>query len=141
MARKFPEARKTPLGPIYPAYLFERRFRVPRTIFDRLYLATTSCRQYLTLGHNPDATGKFGATALQKIVASMRQLCYGAAADQCDEYTRISETVALLSMKEFAYGVVQSFGSIYLRTPTIEDISRIELKGSFRLLDFLGVLV
>lgn len=60
----------------------------------------------------------------------MRQIAYGACADQCDEYARVSETVALISLKEFCLDVVESFGGTYLRSPTLTDIINIQERFS-----------
>ena len=59
------------------------------------------------------------------MVASLRMLAYGIAADALDEYLQISEYSALLSMKRFCKLVVDEFGEEYLRTPNEEDIKRI----------------
>jgi Plant transposon protein len=59
-------------------------------------------------------------------VAALQQISLGICADSVDEYCRVSETTALLCLKEFSKSVVRVFGQLYLREPTQEDISRIE---------------
>ena len=66
-----------------------------------------------------------GKSPYQKTTGAMRMLAYGASGDSLDEYCRVSETVALESMKRFARAVVRRFGDGYLRSPTSEDLKRI----------------
>ena len=66
-----------------------------------------------------------GKSPYQKTTAAIRMLAYGASGDSLDEYCRVSETVALESMKRFARSVVRVFGEEYLRSPTAEDLRKI----------------
>jgi hypothetical protein len=55
------------------------------------------------------AINPLGATTDQTITASLRLLCYGAAADQVVKYTRISEALIHRSFKYFVHAVVDEF--------------------------------
>jgi Plant transposon protein len=113
-------------GPVYDERDFERRFRMPRSVFHTIFAAVVEDNEYLRLGLKRDATGILGATPLQKVVAAIRQLSLGIGADAIDEYCRVSETVALKSMKQFVTSVTRIFGATYLREPTGDDLVRIE---------------
>jgi Plant transposon protein len=69
---------------------------------------------------------------LQRIVAALRILSYGAAADATDEYIRISETSALVSLRRFCLAICDGFGREYGRQPTEEDMRRILAVNSMR---------
>lgn len=103
-------------GPVYPECRFERRFRMPRNVFDLIFERTVINSAYLRAGLRPNCTGKLGASPLQKTVAAMRQLAYGASADSMDEYCRIGESTALKSLKRFCEAVVHFFENIPLLT-------------------------
>jgi hypothetical protein len=52
-------------------------------------------------------------------------LAYGTAADMLDEYLKVAESTALECLEKFVEGVVDVFGSEYLRRPTAEDMERL----------------
>ena len=54
-----------------------------------------------------DATGKNGLHPLQRVVAAIRMLAYGIAADAIDEYVQISDDSVLISLKGFCKAVVE----------------------------------
>jgi hypothetical protein len=104
---------------IYNEVDFERRFRVSRPVFNRIYDAILYKGKF---SHKKDATGKLGIHPLVRTVACFRYLAYGNSFDSCDEYLRLSDTSCLVSVKEFCSLVVQKFGSFYLnRTPSKEE--------------------
>ncbi|XP_057535185.1 uncharacterized protein LOC130813370 [Amaranthus tricolor] len=72
-----------------------------------------------------DATGKKGLSALQKCTAALRMLAYGVAADQVDEYLRISESTVRKALTHFTKGIINQFGQHYLRKPTPQDLTRL----------------
>ncbi|KAJ0394786.1 hypothetical protein ATCC90586_007854 [Pythium insidiosum] len=72
-------------SPVYPPDLFRRRFRVSRQLFDRLLHGIVHADDYFE--QRPDATGKLGLLAHQKVTAAVRVLCYGLAADAVDDFT------------------------------------------------------
>jgi len=66
---------------------FETRFRVPSSVFRRVYQAA-SCEPFLQQRIN--ATGCLQTHTLEDIVAAFRVMAYGEAADLKDEYMRLS---------------------------------------------------
>ncbi|XP_042943736.1 uncharacterized protein LOC122277709 [Carya illinoinensis] len=72
------------------------------------------------------------------MTAAIRMLVYGATADLMDEYVRIGESTARLSMKKFVKAIVSIFGGEYLRSPTSNDIARLLEVGQRR--GFPGML-
>lgn len=54
---------------------------------------------FLRTEFKPDATGKFGVSAEQKEVASMRQLTHGIGADITEYYFFLRESTALQTLK------------------------------------------
>ena len=49
-------------GPVYPAVFFERRFRMPPSLFRKFFSATVLESDYLRSGLRQDCTGQFGAS-------------------------------------------------------------------------------
>ena len=125
-------------GPLYGQVLFERRFRMPRNVFDTLFTAAVQYSDFIRASLRADATGRFGASPLQKVVAAMRCLAYSSRADSLDEYCLIGESTALLSLKEFCRAIVTKFSAQYLRRPTDAELSAIEKR--FRELGFPGCI-
>ena len=72
-----------------------------------------------------DAAGNTGLSTIQKATAAIRQLAYGFAADQVDEYVRIGETTAIECLKRFCVAVVDIYEERYLREPNEEDVRRL----------------
>jgi hypothetical protein len=85
-------------GKRYTEEEFERRFRMPRCLFNEI-LVVVSLVEYFQA--RSDATGKAGASCLQKVVTSLRQLCYGVSADGVEEYTGLSESSSRRALDEF----------------------------------------
>lgn len=77
--------------PVYTDAMFRRRFRMSRPLFLRVVNAVEERSSYFI--QKRDALGVLGASSLQKCTAAIRMLAYGTAADACDEYCRLSETV------------------------------------------------
>ena len=114
------------MGPVYTEEQFERRYRMPREMFNKILHATTADCAFLRAGLQPNCTGKLGASPLQKVMAALRQLAYGCSADSLDEYCRQGESTALRSMKEFCRSVVSCFEGEFLRDPTEDELLMIE---------------
>ena len=74
------------LDPVYGPVHFARRFRVTKSIFERIVQALEVHDPYFI--QSKDCTGKLGFTSFQKATAAMRVLAYGSAADSVDEYLR-----------------------------------------------------
>ena len=84
------------LPPIYDERDPETRLRAPRAVFRHVYLAV---KYEPFFQQRNSATGKLQAHPLQKVVAAFRVIAYGEAADQADEYVRLSRTVISKSTK------------------------------------------
>lgn len=93
---------------------------------------------YFQKDWKPNCGGKLGLYPLQKVVAAIRQLCYGFSADSMDDYIRIGESTALESLKVFCRTVIKCFGTKYLRLPNCEDLKRIE--NQFSSIGFPGCI-
>ena len=78
--------------PLYDEDMFKRRFRCSRSLFNKIL---AKCDQDVFFHQKPDATGKMGASALQKVVAAFRYLCYGTSYDSQDEYCKIAASTVL----------------------------------------------
>ena len=102
---------------------FRRRFRMRKTVFDRLYHGVRSYDDYFIL--KKDVVGTIGFSGYQKCTAALRMLAYGTTADSWDEYLRMSESTCGDAMVRFATAVVEVFGPQYLREPTVADTERL----------------
>lgn len=122
--------------PVYPAHLFERRFRLTRDIFVKIVDKLQTNDRYFV--QRKDCTGTLGLNAYQKCTAAMRMLAYGGAADAVDEYVRLAESTCLEALQRFCEGVVYAFGSEFLRSPSGEDMKAILSRGNA--LNFPGMI-
>jgi hypothetical protein len=123
-------------SPVYDENCFRRRFRMSSRLFRRLLEDVPTKNSYFR--QRRDATGKLGASAVQKITAGVRMLAYGIAADAIDEYARLGESTILQSMKEFTATIIVLYGAHYLRSPNAADIFRIQKQNEAR--GFPGML-
>lgn len=71
-------------GPVYPEDKFERRFRIPRNVFNRIFSGAVSHSEYLRARLKPDATNRLGVSPLQKYLAGIKQLAYRTDANFAD---------------------------------------------------------
>lgn len=110
-------------APVYDENTFERRFRMPKSVFLRIHDSLTN--NYTAFQQRRDATNKLGLSGLQKITAALRILAYGKALDEVDELCRIAESTAAATLKTFCRCVIESFGAEYLRLPTPADVQRL----------------
>ena len=65
--------------PVYNEKIFSRRFRMSRNLFLRIVEGVEAHDDYFR--QRPNAAGLLGATALQKVVGSIRMLAYDLPAD------------------------------------------------------------
>jgi hypothetical protein len=122
--------------PTYPTRKFRRRFRMRRQLFLRIVDRVTQVDSYFL--QKRDATGKLGATPLQKVTAATRMLAYGTSADQLDEWIRLGESTIFKCFYRFLVAVYDAFGDEYLRAPTKEDMIRMLRENAKR--GFPGML-
>jgi hypothetical protein len=74
--------------PMYNDKFFRRRFRMSRNLFLRIVEGVEAHDDYFR--QRPNAIGLLSATALQKVVGSVRMLAYDVPADSMDEVVRIA---------------------------------------------------
>ncbi|KAL6531892.1 hypothetical protein OROMI_028255 [Orobanche minor] len=115
---------------------FRRRFQMDVELFSRILYAIGNYDDYFT--QKIDAVGKCGLSPLQKMIAALRVLAYGCAADLLDEYVQIGESTAIESLKHFCDAIIGVFEEQYLRRPTKEDIVKLLKEGDER--GFPGML-
>ena len=102
---------------------FERRFRMPRSVFSQLF---DTIRGHGSFKQRRDCVGKQGIHPLVRTVACLRHICYGGAYDREDENMRMGEETLRQSVKEFTRLVVRHFGEEYLnRSPSNEEKNKI----------------
>ncbi|CDP06307.1 unnamed protein product [Coffea canephora] len=124
-------------NPVYPSHIFRRQFRMRRELFLRIVESITNHSKFFRM--RIDAAGKKGLSPLQKITSAIRQLAYGAPADQLDEYIRMGETTAIECLSQFCRCVIDIYGAQYLRRPNANDIERL-LNLHFERHGFPGML-
>ena len=73
-----------------------------------------------------------GFSSLQKCIAAMRMLAYGAHVDGQDDYLRMSESTSIQSMYIFCITVVDVFGPQYLRGTNKEETAQIMAENAAR---------
>ena len=107
---------------VYNEVDFERRFGVPRVIFNQIFnsLQGEGCftRKY-------NCAGRAGIFPLVRLVACFRKLVSGDCDDRMDEMLQMSETAMNFTFKEFFSLMIRKFGEKYLnRCPTAEEKER-----------------
>ena len=117
------------LPPVYGLREFERRFRVPMSVFLRIYHAIKD-RPFWVQSVN--ATGRPQAHPLQKLVAAFRVLGYGESCDRADEYVRLSSSTISRAVTLFTEFIVDEFSPRYLRPPTTAEIGNILARNAER---------
>lgn len=117
---------------VYDEKDFERRFRMPRSVFDKIRSKLMGTEPFV---HFTDPTGKIGIFPLVKLVACLRYIAYGDAFDRDDENLAIGETTLRNIAKAFCKLMIKVFGGEFLnRAPTSEErraISRVNKGRGF----------
>ncbi|XP_021742721.1 uncharacterized protein LOC110708802 [Chenopodium quinoa] len=72
--------------PLYDDKKFRRRFLMQKHVFIRIVDTLTEADDFFK--QRPDATGRLGASPLQKCTAAIRMLAYDTSADHVDEYLK-----------------------------------------------------
>jgi len=83
--------------PVHDEATFERLFRVPRIVFERIF---EGIKEELFWRQTVNAMGRPQAYALQKLVAVFRVLAFGEAYDRADEYVRLSKATIEICVKK-----------------------------------------
>ena len=122
--------------PIYPPELFQRRFRIRRSLFLRIISKVEAHEPYFIQKRN--AAKKLGLSPLQKMTAALRMLAYGVVTDFMDEYVIIEKSTAITSMKKFVAAMIVILSEEYLRSPNNKDTVRLLAHGQNR--GFPGML-
>ncbi|XP_062230181.1 uncharacterized protein LOC133927809 [Phragmites australis] len=91
--------------PVYPDYIFRRRFRMKRDLYLKIVEAVADYDPWFQQRRN--AAGELGLSVLQKVTAAFR------------------EATIIESMRRFVRAVVRVFGDEYLRSPNEEDTARL----------------
>ncbi|XP_065869318.1 protein ALP1-like [Euphorbia lathyris] len=110
-------------NPRFDANTFRRRFRMSRTLFQRIINVVTAHNVYFQ--QCTDVVSRVGLSFIQKVTAAMRILAYGIPADAVDEYCKIAESTAIESFKKFCHSIVEIFSEQYPRSPNANDIARL----------------
>ena len=116
--------------PTYPPHLFRRRYRMRRSLFNKIVRTCETNTRYFKRKRN--AAGLLGFSAHQKISAVMRILAYGILADYADEYLRIGEDTAMESVQRFFKVMIHMYGPVYLRDPNEQDTVRLMAENEAR---------
>ncbi|XP_057777007.1 uncharacterized protein LOC130995657 [Salvia miltiorrhiza] len=117
-------------SPTYTPEIFQRRFRMQKSLFIRIVEAVTANDEFFQ--QRRDATGRVGLSSLQKCTGAMRVLAYGTSSDVVDEYLRMSSSSTRDALVHFVEGVISCFGGTYLRRPNEQDLARLLYVGEQR---------
>ena len=109
-------------SPVYPKKLFQMRFWMSCSLFQRIQSKVEAHDPYFKQKRNDSK--KLGLSSLQKITAALKMIAYGVTGDFMDEYVRIGETTAMESLKKIVTVVIDFFSKEYLRKPNNENIGR-----------------
>lgn len=117
-------------NPVYPALLFQKRFRLPLEVYRNLKAAILEWEKFNLAPEDrffeqrSNCAGALGASPDQKLLSALNQLAYGTTPDESDHYFRISKTVARDSLLTFCRRVADILGDDYDRGPTPAEVQR-----------------
>jgi len=106
--------------PVYGEETFERRFRVPRSLFMSVYEAICDrpCgRQSI------NATGRPRAHVLQRLVAAFFVAAYGGSYNRADEYVRLSNFTTDVATRKLIEFIAEEGEPVCQRPPIEGEIS------------------
>jgi len=101
---------------------FKSWSRMPLAVIMRIY---NDMKDEPFFRQRVNATGRPQAHPLQNVVAALRVLGNGEAADRPDEYVRLSKSTTNAAVKNFIEFIFNKYESTYLRAPAVEDITHI----------------
>ncbi|XP_048503056.1 uncharacterized protein LOC125498811 [Beta vulgaris subsp. vulgaris] len=99
-------------------------------VFFRIIEGVTTEEEFFT--QSSDATGRMGASALQKCTTTIRMLAYGSSSDLFDLYLEIASSTARECLLHFFEMVVTKFGLQYLMKANPNDIEHLLHEGERR---------
>ncbi|XP_052621045.1 uncharacterized protein LOC128126912 [Lactuca sativa] len=108
---------------IYRSKDFKRIFRLSKNMFLRIVNAFESRYEFFQLRY--DARGRRGFTTLQKCAMAIPLMAMGESPDSMDDYMRMSERTTRESLYTLSRGVVETFGDVYLRKPSLHDLQEL----------------
>ena len=95
--------------------------KVFQTIHDDFTDPEIGCRFFQ---FTPHATGRAGASNMQKLVAAIRQLAYGACSEHVHEYTGVVEKTATKALEKSCRWVIRTYGDEFLNSWGEEEIRK-----------------
>ncbi|KAM3017736.1 hypothetical protein FF2_001592 [Malus domestica] len=107
-----------------------------RHLFNKIIITVCNHDSYFV--QKNDAFGAMGLIHVQKIIAALWMLAYGASANQVDEIARMGKSIILESLMRFCGAIESIYNTKYLRKPTEMDLQRLLKKGKIR--DFPGMI-
>ncbi|KAK1664499.1 hypothetical protein QYE76_052658 [Lolium multiflorum] len=116
--------------PTYPPHLFRRRYRMRRSLFNKIVDACEINKRYFKRKRN--AAGLIGFSAHQKIYVVMHIIACGIPVDYADEYLHIGEDRTMESICRFCKVMIRVYGPSYLRAPNVEDTVRLMAENGRR---------
>jgi len=121
---------------VYDEHDFERRFRMPRSVFMKVKEAVIGEAPFI---QKADAAGRPGIDPLVRLTACLRRLAYGTAGDLGDETFEMSQTVINRDTKVLCRIVKHKLGGSYLNSiPKQEDLVQVQAVNAGR--GFPGML-
>lgn len=108
--------------PTYDDTDVQRRFRMPRSLFLRIYNDIEDKPWWV---QRPNATGHMQAHSLQKLVGALRVPSYGDAEDRNDDSVEMSKTTVHEAMTRFISFILEKYEPSCLRAPTMAGLKRI----------------
>ncbi|XP_048502665.1 uncharacterized protein LOC125498491 [Beta vulgaris subsp. vulgaris] len=91
--------------PLYHENIFHQRFRMHKHVFLRIVEGVT-IQGDTFFKQKPNATGRMGASELQKCTTAIRMLAYGSSYDVVDEYLKIASSIARECLLHFVEGLL-----------------------------------
>lgn len=108
--------------PTYDDTDVQRRFRMPRSLFLRIYNDVEDKPWWV---QRPNATGHMQAHSLQELLAALHVLSYGDAEDRNDDSVELSKTTVHNAVMRLISFILEKYEPFYLRAPTMADLKRI----------------
>ena len=115
--------------PVYGEDAFEERFRMPRTVFNRLFRAIYNQPYWR---RTVNATGHPQSHAIQKVAAALRVLAYGEPFDRSDEYCCLSRSTIGEAAQRLTEFIINKWEPMYLRPPADKELEHILVRIAAR---------